>query len=128
MKMPAIFMLLALFIISTTGCEKQNAGGLSAVSVFIPNVFVPDSPDNYLFYVEAESENPNVELMVERMEIYDRYGNSIYKAEQFSPGDRNFAWDGTLRGDQVESGTYGYVISISDGVGSLDFVGDVTVL
>lgn len=40
-------------------------------------------------------------------EIYDRYGNKVYKADKI----RNFKWDGTFSGKKVPTATYWYTIS-----------------
>ena len=128
MKISQLFIALFLFTIVTTGCEKQNLGSIAAFRVFVPNVIAIDSEEHNIFYVQVITDNPGVELTVELLEIFDRYGNPMFKTEQVPPNDSSFGWDGRLEGELVESGTYSYSFRVGDGEGSILYVGDFTVL
>jgi len=128
MKIYQWFTLLLLFILSATGCGKEDLGGLGEVKLYLPNIITTSGDINNIFYPQVSIENPDVSLTVETMEIFDRFGNSIYKAVQFPPNDIFYGWNGTLYGELVEPGTYVYSIKISDGIGSILFTGDVGVL
>ena len=127
MKNLQVFLFLLFLLMHSTGCEKQEFGGIDSYYFYIPNVISFDDQDNNIFYVQDLSDNP-VEFMVEVMEIFDRYGNPMYKAEQFPANDSNYGWDGTFEENHVESGTFSYSIKISDGTGTLLLVGEFTVI
>lgn len=133
MKLSSFYILFLSLILSSTGCEKQNLGGLDPgsgeiIQFYIPNVFILNNQENNLFYPKVISDNPDAEFIVELMEIFDSYGNPIFKGEQFPTNDSSFGWDGSSNGEPVESGSYSYSIRIGDGIGSRLFIGDVTVL
>ncbi len=128
MKISQVFVFFLLIIIISTSCEKQNFGDLNASYVYIPNVINLNSQDNNIFYISAVSDNPDIEFTVVVMEIFDRYGSTVYMADQFPANDSTYGWDGIIDGNSVESGTYTYSIRISDGTNSKLFGGDFTVL
>ena len=131
MKISRLYILLFLFLLSSAGCEKQNLGGLNPNYIYqfdIPNVISPNASENNVFYVQLETNNPEVDYAIELMEIFDRYGNLVYQAEQLPLNDPTKGWDGTYDGDLVESGVYSYSVQIGDAVGSVLFTSDFTVL
>ena len=83
----------------------------------IPNAFTPNGDgDNDLWEVG------NL-FTYERsvVEIYDRYGHRLFRAEGDGP-----AWDGRYQGKELPVGTYYYVIVLNDG--STSYKGAVTIL
>ena len=69
-------------------------------TIYIPNSFTPNNDglnDVFLIFGENISEVS--------MEIYDRWGHSIFNSNDFRTG-----WDGTLKGINCQPGTYTYVI------------------
>jgi gliding motility-associated-like protein len=44
--------------------------------------------------------------------IFDRWGDHIYSASNFSIHSEHHWWDGTLRGQQLGAGIYVYAIEI----------------
>lgn len=130
MKISRLYIFLLFFVMNTTACEKPNFGpGLGDASIYIPNVITVDAPDNNIFYVRAESLfGPEVEFTVELMEIFDRNGSPIFKAEDIVTNDPTIGWDGHYDGEYVESGAYSYLIRIGNESGSRLFAGDLTVI
>ena len=129
MKISRLFIVLIFLAIASVGCQKEDSVGFRVLQVYIPNVIIFGSPDsNNIFYVQIITDDPTLEYTIELMEIFDRNGNPLFKVEQVPPDDPSNGWDGTFEGDRVESGTYSYSISISDGANTTLFVGDLTVL
>jgi len=138
MKYSSVIILLLAFC--SMGCQKESIGGLGAISIYIPNVIyvsgqVPNAIDigietdyNNVLYPHAFSEDSNIELMVEYMEVYDKFGSLIFWNEQFPPNDSANGWHGTVDGKVVEPGSYAYSIKITDGFGSALYANEVTVL
>jgi len=125
---PFFIILLAL---SFQGCEKQvtNTLTLTNVSFYIPNIINIDNENNNVLYPSLrDGSSPNVDLIVEFMEVYDRSGSLIFQNEQFPLDEPEFGWNGTFDGSLVEQDTYTYSIKITDGVEFVFFTGDTTVL
>lgn len=94
-----------------SGCET---------SVYIPNVFTPESRDvNSVFIPFGE----NIEL--ELLEIYDHWGRLAYRETPISRG-----WDGYIKGRLAQSGVYVYHIRYKTLTANevVDKIGDVTVI
>ena len=90
--------------------------------VYIPNAFSPNGDgqnDAFMIY-----DGGDVKL-IHRLEIYDRWGGLVYKAENFKPNDLNFAW----HGDKFAKGVYAYFAEIEYKDGEIEIKkGDVTIL
>ena len=73
--------------------------------IYIPNVFKPNSLENDRFrpYIEGNCH-------FERFEIYDRWGELVFKSENI-----NNAWDGkSAKGQTMNPGVYVYAIYLTD--------------
>ncbi len=119
-----------VIITDKNGCtaaasEKVKVTGAKA-NIYVPNVFQPESDGlNHHFGVYAGA---NV-LEIERMQIYDRWGDLVFDGKNFPPNDPNIGWDGRERGEAVPSAVYIYLIRarlVDDSEVVLS--GDVTVL
>ena len=76
---------------------------------FAPNAFSPNGDSNNdLFMVYG---GQDVEL-VETMRVFDRYGNLMYEAFDFYPGDESSGWDGSFQGQVLSSGVYVYFAEV----------------
>jgi hypothetical protein len=63
------------------------------------------------------------------MDIYDRWGELIYRAKDIPLGDITKGWDGTFKGRKVNTGVYVYLFMIRFLDGEvLPFAGDITAL
>lgn len=94
--------------------------------VFIPNVFSPnDDQYNDLFVPYGD---PRFVKEVESFAVYDRWGNQMYFAQKFLPGDESFDWDGSFNGKKMNPGVYVFHAKINFLDGSRRvFKGDVTI-
>ena len=61
--------------------------------------------------------------------VFDRWGNTVFEASNFSPEDPNGRWDGRYRGKRMNPAVFAYfaVIKFKDGVETL-FEGDITLM
>ena len=93
--------------------------------VYIPTAFSPDDDgNNDIFYVFADD---NV-VKVNTFAIYDRWGERLFIREKFAPNDPFFGWDGTYKGQNMNSGVYVWYaeVEFADGE-TVVFKGDVTI-
>jgi len=102
---------------------------------FFPNIINPNSKSgNTTFKITAQDPS----LWVKKMRIYDRWGNLVYKSENFSAYDNPKGWDGRFctaepcdgtTGRDVVPGVYVYILEMeSDTNKEIIATGDVTVI
>ncbi|MFN3939085.1 MAG: gliding motility-associated C-terminal domain-containing protein, partial [Chitinophagales bacterium] len=94
-------------------------------AVFIPNAFTPngDLLNDYLF-----AYSPNL-VNIQVMEVFDRWGNIIYRRENLSPTDIALGWNGTINGKKANAGVYAYTMTVEYENGEVKIhAGNVTVL
>lgn len=78
--------------------------------IYIPNTFSPNNDNiNDEFIVFASQ--PNVEL-ISRFQVYDRWGNVLFEANDIDPNDPAISWDGTYQNRPINPGVYTYLISV----------------
>ena len=74
--------------------------------MFVPNVFSPNGDGiNDLITVFADAEQIKE---VKSFEIYNRYGEIVFKREGFQPNDEYFGWNGTKSDVKLSNDTYLY--------------------
>jgi len=95
-------------------------------SIYVPTVFSPNDDD--INDVIAPNADPSV-TMFEYFEIYSRWGELVYSAKGFVPGQSNIGWDGTHAGKPVNPGVYVYRLSATNKKGkTLIQAGDITLI
>lgn len=94
------------------------------IIISVPNILDVNSDRNKLFSIFA---NENV-LNIDKLSIYDRWGNLMFLEEDFKPNDRQYGWDGTYKGDFVEQGVYIFFIEYQSTAGNKSLSGDVTII
>ncbi|WP_445452722.1 T9SS type B sorting domain-containing protein [Flavobacterium sp. 25HG05S-40] len=104
-------------VVSANGCESERLP--VTIDLTICDIVIPDgfSPNNDFINDTFEIPNLAIQYPNFKMEIYNRYGNLIYK------GDRNIPnWDGTTTvsglnlGDKLlPTGVYFYILEFNDG-------------
>jgi gliding motility-associated-like protein len=94
--------------------------------VFIPNAFTPNVDGlNDTFHPFGGSSV----LRVNQMAIFDRWGELVYRADNFGINDPSSGWDGTFNGKVMNAGVFVYLIEIEfiDGV-KQSYQGDVNLI
>ena len=92
----------------------------------IPNIFTPNGDhlnDRFHFALPASVQR------VERMVIFDRWGNEMFDSREQDPGDFAWGWDGTFLGKLAAQGVYAYLMDVLyiDGQ-KKSYSGDVTLI
>ena len=66
---------------------------------------------------------------IKNWQIFDRWGNAIFSANDFQPNDPTYAWDGKARGDDAASAVYVWYVEVEFIDGEVElFKGDVTLV
>ena len=82
---------------------------VSRPDVYIPNVFTPNNDGtNDVFRVFGGLEVETVEKMI----IYNRWGDVVYQHNDFSLMDPSGTWDGNRKGKKEMPGVYVYLVKI----------------
>jgi gliding motility-associated-like protein len=126
---PAQSTRYQLFVEDSNGCSYQATVFVAVdqnLRVYIPNVFSPNGDgSNDIFY-------PNIYGPVERVEtfrIFDRWGEQVFRQEDFQPNDPAFGWDGTFNGQLLNSAVFVYYLVVELENGGQEVIkGDVTLL
>lgn len=96
-----------------------------ARQVYVPNIFNPDSEENYVVTVFGGIDVAKINSFF----IFDRWGEEVFQAIDFQPNDYSKGWDGTVRGQDGQLGVYVWYCEVEfiDGETVL-FKGDVTLM
>ncbi|MEM7103489.1 MAG: Ig-like domain-containing protein [Bacteroidota bacterium] len=95
-------------------------------NVYIPNAFSPnDDGINDIFVIYAGKGVSNIRTFI----IYDRWGEQVFLATNFNPGNTNFGWDGKLKGKSLNPAVFIFYaeVEFDDGV-VIPYKGDLTLL
>jgi gliding motility-associated-like protein len=97
-------------VTSDSGCvafdSLRIAIDCKSANLFVPSAFSPNNDNlNDLFYPVT-----NGIASITKFTIFNRMGEVIYQASNFSPNDKFYAWDGKFKGVKQPIGTYIYSI------------------
>ncbi|MFK8101081.1 MAG: M43 family zinc metalloprotease [Saprospiraceae bacterium] len=94
--------------------------------VFIPNAFSPNGDGNNDFFLIYGGRG--VEVVLE-FQIFDRWGNVVFGAQNFQPNDFKKGWDGNFKGKPMNNGIFVYFAKLKfiDGTTVL-YRGDITLV
>ncbi len=78
------------------------------IDLYFPNLITPNGDGlNDIFNIGASET-----VLTMKLNIYDRWGNHIYAGQETEDKSIETGWDGTYRGQQVEIGTYAYMVEV----------------
>ncbi|AWX45156.1 hypothetical protein HME9304_02166 [Flagellimonas maritima] len=105
--------IISTFPIDTV--ENNNVASASVEVIPSPcqtpgtlcNIF---SPNGDGFNDTLKLVDPNNEFEDARLEVFDRYGNSVFKMDSYDS-----SWDGTGDNGELPKGTYFYLLDLKDG-------------
>lgn len=117
-------------VITEDGCEAQAFTTLFVdrrISVFVPNAFSPNEDGiNDVLTVFAAETNIN---RIRSFQIFDRWGSSVFYAEDFRPNDPAVGWDGKFRGQYLNPAVFAWIAEIELSDGSIEILkGDVAIV
>ncbi|MBK7336731.1 MAG: gliding motility-associated C-terminal domain-containing protein [Saprospirales bacterium] len=94
--------------------------------VFIPNIFSPNlDGQNDVFFIQAGKQIAQIRSFL----VFDRWGGSVFRADNFQPNDITIGWDGYYRGKLAAIGVYAYFVEVEYVDGHVEILeGDVTLV
>ena len=103
--------LLRVQVTNVFGCTESVTSQITVdntFSVFVPNAFSPNGDGiNDFITVFADAEQIKE---VKSFEIYNRYGEMVFKRDNFQPNDEYLGWNGTKTDTKLSNDTYLYSI------------------
>jgi gliding motility-associated-like protein len=116
-------------VIDSNGCISSDelfVNVLVPKEVYIPNVFSPNGDGiNDLFTISANSSLINIESL----QIFDRWGEVVYKNQNFLPNIPELGWDGRYGDKDIMPGVYVYSAKVTYSDGVIEVIkGDVTLI
>lgn len=94
--------------------------------IYFPNAFCPEcgAADNYFTAMSADGVRS-----VKCLRVFDRWGNQVFEAKNFQPGDVGSAWRGDYGGKAAPMGVYVWQAEVELIDGTVAFYrGDVTLV
>jgi gliding motility-associated-like protein len=117
-----------LLVTDANGCDAE-AQVLVRVNrkrnIYAPNVFSPnDDGENDFFMLFGKGVKE-----IQKLQVFDRWGDALYEGEHLQAGDENAGWDGRHRGDAMTPAVFVWWARVEfvDGVVEV-FYGDVTLV
>lgn len=100
-----------LTVTDLDGCAVKDSVLVEVISerkVFIPTAFSPNGDGiNDEFFIQ--SKRP-VEIV--SLQIFDRWGNLLFRSENTSTNDPIYGWDGRSRGHELNDGVFFYLAKL----------------
>ncbi len=108
------------------GSDIMNVYVDGLPEVYVPNIFSPNGDNiNDQIIIHA---SVGVSRILD-WRIIDRWGNLLHHAEDFLPGDFNFAWDGNFRGEPVNPNVFVFIAEVEYVNGQTELVrGSITLI
>lgn len=115
-------------VVDSNGCVARDEVLVivkKARQVYVPNVFDPNTSENYIVTVHAGIDVAKINSFF----IFDRWGAEVFESLDFVPNDFSSGWDGMVRGQPGQLGVYVWYCEVEfiDGETKL-FKGDVTLV
>jgi gliding motility-associated-like protein len=126
---PANTTIYEFRAISPLGCESDSSLVVSVTKprrAAAPGGFTPNGDGtNDSFFIQGDDKVSKVLVF----RVYDRWGELVFSAENIAPNDAAAGWDGTFKGEKMNSGVYAWYAEVEyiDGFKEI-LKGDVTLL
>lgn len=97
-------------VTSDSGCVASDSVIISIAckyaNLLMPKAFTPnnDNLNDYFYPISVGIK------LINRFIIYDRKGQVVFEARNFTPNNRNLGWDGRFKGAEQSIGTYVYIL------------------
>lgn len=98
------------YLQTNIGCDSTVHLNLEFYHVYIPNAFSPnDDGINDTFTVFGDRDL----VLIESIQVYNRWGEMIYRGQELPPNDTGNSWDGRLpSGELAPNGVYLYSMTL----------------
>ncbi|MBK9270300.1 MAG: gliding motility-associated C-terminal domain-containing protein [Saprospiraceae bacterium] len=126
---PTQDQLIRLIVTDENGCSGEAFYQIRVTfvkDVWAPNVFSPNGDqvnDRFTIYGKPTLIN------IDKLQIYDRWGELVYEDYNLPPNDANYGWNGTFRDQALTPAVFVYVAHVRFVDGEIRMLyGDVTLI
>ena len=124
-----------LIVSSSLGCSRRERVRVEVLAaepysppapdVQLPNAFTPNNDGLNDIFMPVGS----TRVRFQRFEVYNRWGELLFRTTDFEPNDTSQGWDGTYRGSMAATGTYTYrLVAVIEEKGRREYQGQVQLL
>ncbi len=110
---PTETTLFTVEVVDENGCIAFDSVEVRVEQInqiYIPNIFSPNEDGlNDVFYVSSGDEVSIIRTMV----IYDRWGNRLFKNDNFLPNDPSEGWNGQFNDRPLNPAVFVYYIEVA---------------
>ncbi len=118
-----------LKFLNSSGCDSNFILVLKIIKegeVFIPNIFSPNDDGINDFFTAYSTEEIAI---IDRMLIYDRWGNLVYSKDKFESNNNSIGWNGTFKGQKLAPAVFAVFVEFTNLKGVRKTIkGDLTLL
>ena len=94
--------------------------------VYFPNTFSPNGDGINDFFTAS---TPELNSVIDWLDIYDRWGNRVARTESFAPNQNQMGWDGMFGDQPALPGVYIYQAQLTFSDGKVfQYNGDITLI
>jgi gliding motility-associated-like protein len=105
--------------------DKITVSGC-APSYYLPNTFTPNGDGKNDFFTLYSNDAVRI---IKQFQVFDRYGELVFSAENIAPNDERKGWDGNFKDMSFTPDVFAYRITVEYADGTTEtLVGDVTVV
>ena len=105
LSQPQHTIIYELYGIDSRGCEATDR-----ITVFVDKPRVVAVPTGFTPNNDATNDILMVHGLagtkIKVFKVYDRWGELVYEVKNFDVNDSSIGWDGTFRGEPMNSGVY----------------------
>ncbi len=117
-------------VINLEGCEDRATVivRVDDPHIWAPNAISPNREDgkNDVFLIFAA---PNTVNKINSLQIYDRWGNQVFRKENIQPNDEKYGWNGRFRGQPMNPAVFVWWAEVELASGQkIVMKGDVTIV
>jgi gliding motility-associated-like protein len=116
-------------VVSDHGCEASDTVSVNVrcdnAQIYMPNTFSPNADGhNDVFFPHGKGLS-----VVQRLRIYDRWGEVVFDRSNIQVNDRNAGWDGTFRNQPLKPDVFVWILNATCTNGEpLELKGDVSLV
>ena len=119
---------VGVLIVDDRGCISRASSFIRVgerFEVFAPNSFSPNGDGRNDFFTVFGSQISNIH----RLEVFDRWGNQVFKTQDLQPNIENLGWDGTYKDQRLNPNVFTWSAEIEFYGGRLElYYGDLTLM
>jgi len=125
---PLVNTTYELYAVDANGCEASAVRNILIAKnqkVFIPTGFTPNGDgnnDQLLIHGAANT-------TIKSFKVFNRWGETIFESNEITPNNSKNTWDGTFKGQPLNTGVYVWILEVSFADGTTEiFKGSTTLI